>query len=138
MSDTKWAVRVTVNGELALTIEDDCLCGCDPLTEEQEGAIREAAESLLGFLGKPKEKPVAQPPSIPLCERCKARPSVATTRWGLIQRVCQGCANQEMVDFIEENTPRPTGVSCPECGEPYFLQTARVDSCSKCGHSEGY
>lgn len=74
----------------------------------------------------------------PICERCKSKPSVAVTSWGKIQAVCTGCADAEQQTFHEATTIHPTGETCPQCGEPYLLSSARVDSCKKCGYSQGY
>ena len=50
MSD--WIVEVSTGGEPILTIGDDFVSG-KVLTPEDEDSIREAAESLLAFVGKP-------------------------------------------------------------------------------------
>lgn len=102
-----------------------------------------------GFLKTNSEEPIVEQWSFEerakeqlrkclMCERCKARPSAVVTRWGSIQAVCKVCAAKELADFNEETTPKPTGVNCPHCDEPYFLQTARSDSCAKCGYDQGY
>lgn len=51
MPDT-FAVTVERNGEKVVTIETNCLSGRE-ISQEDEAAIRDAARSLLAFIGDP-------------------------------------------------------------------------------------
>jgi len=55
-----WGVDVRVNGKQILTIESNCLYGKPQFSEAEEEVIRNAAQSLLAFIGKAKA-PIARP-----------------------------------------------------------------------------
>lgn len=50
---TKWYVEVNLSNGKALSIGDDYVSGSADLTDDDEHLIREAAKSLLAFVGKP-------------------------------------------------------------------------------------
>jgi hypothetical protein len=48
---THWSVSVDRNGENLVTIESNCLSGKKDFTAEEEACIRNAAYTLLSFIG---------------------------------------------------------------------------------------
>ncbi len=52
MAEERYAVEVWRNGESVVRIETNCLGGRE-ISPEDEQAIRDAAHSLLGFIGDP-------------------------------------------------------------------------------------
>lgn len=52
-----WSVTVQVAGEAVLRIDPQSLGGKDPLSDTEEAAIREAGESVLGFIGRTTAEP---------------------------------------------------------------------------------
>ncbi len=50
-----WRVEVYLDGKRILAIEPESVCGVENMQEFEEGAIREAANNLLAFVGPPDE-----------------------------------------------------------------------------------
>lgn len=48
----EWSVDVSLNNENVLTVASGWIGGKASFTEEEEGAIKEAAKSLLAFMGE--------------------------------------------------------------------------------------
>jgi hypothetical protein len=49
-----WRVQVDINGDMAIAIETNILCGKD-LSDDEQDVVQHCAEHLLAFLGRTAE-----------------------------------------------------------------------------------